>query len=81
MLRFKPMTTEVILGKALEKNIPARGLCESLFKDYEFGLGLIQRNYGQSEILIPVNALVSPDRVLSQWIVASYRTTDKNEKS
>ena len=62
------------------KNIPARDLCESLFKDYQFGLGLISRNSGQSEFVIPVDAVEAPDRVLSQWVVASYRTKEENEK-
>jgi hypothetical protein len=65
---------------AFEKNIPARDLCESLFKDYQFGLGLISRNSGQSEFVIPVDAVEAPDRVLSQWVVASYRTKEENEK-
>ena len=81
VFRFSPEALEAILRKAREKNIPARGLCESLFKDYQFGLGLIRRNSGQSEFLIPVEAVDTPDRVLSQWVVASYRTTDEHEKS
>ena len=61
------------MKEAEEKNIPVRDLCESLFKDYEFGLGLIRRNSGRTEFLIPAGAVDAPDRVLSQWVVASYR--------
>ncbi len=80
VFRFEPAAVEALLLKAREKNIPARGLCESLFKDYQFGLGLIRRNSGQSEFAIPVEAVDAPDRVLSQWVVASYRTIDEHEK-
>ena len=80
VLRFDPAAIDAILRMALEKNIPARDLCESLFKDYQFGLGLISRNSGQSEFVIPVDAVEAPDRVLSQWVVASYRTKEENEK-
>ncbi len=80
VLRFDPAAIEAILRMALEKNIPARDLCESLFKDYQFGLGLISRNSGQSEFVIPAEAVDAPDRVLSQWVVASYRTKEENEK-
>jgi endopeptidase Clp ATP-binding regulatory subunit ClpX len=80
VLRFDPPAIEAILRMALEKNIPARDLCESLFKDYQFGLGLISRNSGQSEFVIPADAVDAPDRVLSQWVVASYRTKEENEK-
>ena len=80
VLRFDPVAVDAILRMAFEKNIPARDLCESLFKDYQFGLGLISRNSGQSEFVIPVDAVEAPDRVLSQWVVASYRTKEENEK-
>ena len=80
VLRFDPAAIDAILRMAFEKNIPARDLCESLFKDYQFGLGLISRNSGQSEFVIPVDAVAAPDRVLSQWVVASYRTKEENEK-
>ncbi len=80
VFRFDPAAIEAILRMALEKNIPARDLCESLFKDYQFGLGLISRNSGQSEFVIPADAVDAPDRVLSQWVVASYRTKEENEK-
>jgi ATP-dependent protease Clp ATPase subunit len=79
-IRFDPIAVDAILRMAFEKNIPARDLCESLFKDYQFGLGLIARNSGQSEFVIPVEAVEAPDRVLSQWVVASYRTKEDNEK-
>lgn len=64
---------ERLPGGASEKSIPVRDLCESLFKDYKFGLGLIRRNSGRSEFLIPAGAADAPDRVLSQRVVASYR--------
>ncbi len=73
VLRFEDEAVTRLLDLAAEKNIPVRDLCESLFKDYEFGLGLIRRNSGRSEFLIPAEAVDAPDRVLSQWVVASHR--------
>lgn len=73
VLRFEDEAVSRLLEVAAEKNIPVRDLCESLFKDYKFGLGLIRRNSGRSEFLIPASAVDAPDRVLSQWVVASYR--------
>lgn len=78
---FAPETVEAILLKAVEKNISARDLCEGLFKDYQFGLGLIHRNTGQSEFVIPPEAVESPDRVLSQWVVASHRTNETSDEN
>jgi endopeptidase Clp ATP-binding regulatory subunit ClpX len=80
-LAFPPETIDAILFKAREKNIPARDLCEGLFKDYQFGLGLIQRNSGQSEFVIPPEAVESPDRVLSRWVVASHRTNETPDEN
>lgn len=73
VLRFEEAAVIRLIELAVEKSIPVRDLCESLFKDYEFGLGLIRRNSGRSEFLIPAGAVDAPDRVLSQWVVASYR--------
>ena len=79
--RFSPQAVEAILAKSVEKNISARDLCEGLFKDYQFGLGLIHRNSGQTEFEIPAEAVESPDRVLSQWVVASHRTNEENDEN
>ncbi len=73
VFRFEDEAVSRLIEVAEEKNIPVRDLCESLFKDYQFGLGLIRRNSGRSEFLIPAGAVDAPDRVLSQWVVASYR--------
>ena len=73
VLRFEDAAVSRLLEVAAEKSIPVRDLCESLFKDYKFGLGLIRRNSGRSEFLVPASAVDAPDRVLSQWVVASYR--------
>ncbi|MEI6491058.1 MAG: hypothetical protein WCO94_00810 [Verrucomicrobiota bacterium] len=48
-----------------------RDFCESLFKDYQFGFGLIRRNSGRSEFVIPAGAVDATDRVLSQRVAAS----------
>lgn len=48
-------------------------LCEDLFRDYQFGLKLIQRNTGRDTFAIPAEALADPDKYLSGLVVASYR--------
>ena len=48
-------------------------LCEGLFRDYQFGLKLIQRNTGRDTFAIPAEALADPDKYLSGLVVASYR--------
>ncbi len=70
---FEPDAIERLVDLAIERSTPMRDLCDHLFKDYQFGLGLIRRNSGRAEFRIPREAIDAPDRVLSQWVVASYR--------
>jgi len=39
-------------------------------------LKLIAQNSGRREFVIDADAVQSPDRVLSEWVVASYRKTE-----
>ena len=58
---------------ALEQSVPVRDLCAARFKDYQFGLKLIAQNTGQQEFIIDADAVEAPDKVLSDWVVKSYR--------
>jgi len=61
---------------ALEHQKPVRDLCAERFKDFQFGLKLISQNTGQQEFTIDVAAVEAPDKVLSDWVVASYRPAE-----
>jgi hypothetical protein len=37
---------------------------------------LISQNTGQEEFTVDVAAVQAPDKVLSDWVVASYRSKD-----
>ena len=50
-----------------------RDLLASRFKDFQFGLRLIAQNSGRQEFEIDTDAVQAPDKVLSDWVVASYR--------
>jgi len=50
-----------------------RDLCESLFKDYEFGLKLVRENLRDEVLLITEEAISDPDKFLSQWLVERYK--------
>jgi fructose-specific component phosphotransferase system IIB-like protein len=50
-----------------------RELCAQRFKDFQFGLKLISKNTGQEVFIIDVDAVESPDKTLSEWVVKSYR--------
>jgi ATP-dependent Clp protease ATP-binding subunit ClpX len=74
-LKFTPAAVERLVNEALEKAQSVRDLCATRFKDFQFGLKLIAQNSGHKEFVVDVDAVEEPDKVLSQWVVASYRGT------
>ena len=69
------VTRLVALAGAQQK--PVRDLCAERFKDFQFGLRLIAQNTGQQAFAIDDAVVEAPDRVLSEWVVASYRGNAK----
>jgi hypothetical protein len=72
-IRFTEAAAEMLVKEALEKGQTVRDLCATRFKDFHFGLKLITQNSGQQEFVIDADAVQAPDKVLSDWVVASYR--------
>ena len=77
MISFTPAAADLLVGEALEKSLSVRDVCATRFKDFHFGLKLISQNSGQREFVLDTDAVQSPDKVLSEWVVSSYRGTDK----
>ena len=48
-------------------------VARQLFRDYQFGLKLIQKNTGQGEFLLTEEAVANPDKFLSDMVVKSYK--------
>ena len=74
-IRFTDGAAEMLVKEAIEKGQSVRDLCAKRFKDFHFGLKLIAQNSGQQEFVIDTDAIELPDKVLSDWVVASYRKT------
>lgn len=75
-LQFTDAAADLLVKEALEKAQPVRELCALRFKDFHFGLKLIAQNSGTKEFVIDADAVHAPDRVLSEWVVASYRSSE-----
>ncbi len=73
-LRFEPAAREALVARARRENASMRVLCERIFKDYQFGLTLIQKNTTRAEFVLPAAAVDDPDKFLSDLVVHSYRT-------
>ncbi|MEX1118788.1 MAG: AAA family ATPase [Terrimicrobiaceae bacterium] len=78
---FQEAATDLILEKAENSETGIRDFCAKAFRDYEFGLALIHKNNGKTWFEIPAEAVESPDRVLSQWVVASYQDRAQGTKT
>lgn len=72
-LRFTEAAADRLVREAAEQGQPVRDLCAQRFKDYQFGLKLIVQNSGPRDFVIDADAVAAPDKVLSDWVVASYR--------
>jgi endopeptidase Clp ATP-binding regulatory subunit ClpX len=72
-LRFTDAAADALIAEALEKQLSVRDLCGQKFKDFQFGLKLIAGNTGRKEFTLDAEAVAAPEKVLSEWVVASYR--------
>lgn len=75
VIRFTDAAADLLVNEALEKKQSVRDLCAKRFKDFQFGLKLITQNSGPQEFVIDRDAVEAPDKILSEWVVASYRGT------
>lgn len=74
-ITFTPGAADLLVNEALEKSLSVRDVCATRFKDFQFGLKLISQNSGRREFTIDIDAVQAPDKVLSDWVVSSYRPT------
>jgi ATP-dependent Clp protease ATP-binding subunit ClpX len=72
-IRFTDDAVEWLSQEAKDAGTGVRELCATRFKDFHFGLKLVSQNTGQEEFTIDRGAAQSPEKVLSDWVVASYR--------
>lgn len=78
-IRFTEDAADRLVSLALEQSTGVREFCAVRFKDYQFGLRLIFQNTGQQEFILDINAVEEPDKVLSQWVVNSYKKTTEKQ--
>ncbi|EEF63439.1 AAA family ATPase [Pedosphaera parvula] len=78
-LKFTEAAADLLVSKALEQGLQIRDFCAARFKDYQFGLRLISQNTGQEEFTVDTDAVESPDKILSEWVVASYKGSESGK--
>ncbi len=80
IITFTDDATEALVAISLETGKTIRGLCEEKFHDYQYGLSLISRNSGKQEFEITKEVIEDPDGTLSNWVVDSFRDSDKESE-
>ncbi len=78
-LEFKALAQDQLIKEVLETDRTIQSLCEEKFKDYEYGLNIINRNSGQTVFKIGKLAVLNPDKELSQWVVRSIDSTKEKK--
>ena len=61
-----------LVERAQAERMKMADLCAHLFKDYHFGLSLIQKNTGRKHFVLNAAAVAAPDKFLSELVLQSY---------
>ena len=70
-----------LVERAQAERMNMNDLCAHLFKDYQFGLSLVNKNTGRTKFVLGTEAVDAPNRCLSELVVQSYYPGTANAKS
>jgi len=77
-LQCESALLDALVKMAVERGLPMRELCTSVFGDYEFGLRLLKTT---DPVILRFEALAAPDKFLSDLVVRGYRDRPTHESS
>jgi ATP-dependent Clp protease ATP-binding subunit ClpX len=80
-IEFDESALSRLVERAQAERMSMPELCEHLFKDYHFGLSLIQKNMGRNKFTLDASAVNEPDKFLSELVVQSYYPATSPNKS
>src|ERR1041384_2702921 len=69
---FDDSAVRRLVERAQAERMTMGQICGHLFKDFQFGLGLIQKNTGRTKFVLDRAAVDAPDKFLSDLVVQSY---------
>lgn len=79
-LRFVPEAVDALIEIARREEKSVREICENRFEDFQFGLRIISQNSGQTQFEIDESVIADPEKILSQWVVASFQSSSDQKK-
>ena len=71
-ISFDDAGLDLLVQRAQAEHMTMPELCAHLFKDYQFGLSLVQKNTGESSFVLPRAAAEVPDKFLSDLVLRSH---------
>jgi endopeptidase Clp ATP-binding regulatory subunit ClpX len=69
---FDDSAVHRLIERAQAERMTMAELCAHLFKEYQFGLSLVQKNTGQRSFVLDQSAVNNPDKFLSDSVIRSY---------
>ncbi|MDA3874145.1 MAG: AAA family ATPase, partial [Kiritimatiellae bacterium] len=75
-LKFQKRAAEAVAKEAEDTGKTVYTVCERLFKDYSYGLKLIQKETGKDRFSITPAMVKDPDGALSEMVVKFYQTDE-----
>jgi len=78
-LLFADDAVTALIDASLAADKTIRALCEETFRDFQHGLKLVAHNTGRTQFPITREVVEQPDKVLSTWVVESYRLARATE--
>lgn len=80
-IEFDEGAMDVLMEISIEEDKTIRAICEERFKDFQHGLQIISRNTGKMSFTITELVVRNPDASLSDWVVASFREQEGQNKN
>jgi uncharacterized protein YihD (DUF1040 family) len=77
-IHFNDDAVNEIIIKSLHRDSSATAVCQGISRDYDYGFKLIFDRSGQTEFVIPRNAVVQPQIYMDELIRESYRKNPLN---
>ena len=80
-IAFDDSAVRRLVDRAQAERMTMEELCGHLFKEYQFGLGLIAKNTGRNKFVLSEAAVDAPDKFLSELVVQSYYPAASAQKA
>ncbi|MFT3831453.1 MAG: AAA family ATPase [Opitutaceae bacterium] len=78
-LLFADDAVAALIDASLTTDKTIRALCEEKLRDFHHGLKLVSRNTGRTQFPITREVVEQPDKILSGWVVESFRVARATE--